>query len=499
MSHSVHGTFVSEKINKIRWRPDEFNNSQFFITGSVDNDCNNIKLWDFHENEEEDDIYPFLISTFPYCGDITEIQFLNADYFVTSSSSGSAHLMKIIPSYTENVALKNEIEWKEIHGFKNGDTSPCTSLAVYENDIVTVGEDGRINLLNAKAQRVHGKIEDADSCSIQCVIFLKHNEILTSNLRGQLKIWDLRSSSNDPNSTFMISGDQVTPTCLTYHPTQRHLIITGDDLGALTTWDLRHNTYPVNVLNAHDGAISEIQFDPEHPDQLFSCSSAGEIWHWATKSDSRLALLTDTIETNVWLAPDNVKNKLEVFTLMPTLGKPINSLDLNRKKVICGCDNEAIYLINGMASIGSDANDQSDCKYCKKVVANGVKCINCDSNYHPSCGQRINAKIIYCDNKKLPQSCDDVETNSTGTYNEILTYLKRLESDLKLEKSKNADLEIQYKAAIQTNVDTNKVDSRKNWSVTNQQNLINNNVNKDKKGVMAVATQPSTMMQSTQG
>ncbi|KAG5864312.1 hypothetical protein JTB14_025550 [Gonioctena quinquepunctata] len=70
--------------------------------------------------------------------------------------------------------------------------------------------------------------------------------------------------------------------------------------------------------------------------------------------------------------------------------------------------------------------------------------------------------------------------------------VERLESDLKLEKSKNADLEIKYKAAIETNVDTNKVDSKKNWSVINQQNLTNNNVNKDKKGVTAVTTQPST-------
>lgn len=46
-----------------------------------------------------------------------------------------------------------------------------------------------------------------------------------------MKIWDLRSNNNVPNITFMLSGDQVTPTCLAYHPTQRHLIIAGDDLG----------------------------------------------------------------------------------------------------------------------------------------------------------------------------------------------------------------------------------------------------------------------------
>ncbi|KAJ8934095.1 hypothetical protein NQ318_004976 [Aromia moschata] len=313
MSSSVHGTFVSEKINKIRWRPDPFDNSHYFITGSVDNDVNHIKLWDFHENQEEDDIYPFLVSTFPYCGDVTEIQFLNADYFVTSSSSGS-----------------------------------MAKIRLYENDIATVGEDGTINLLTAQSQNAVRTIANADSSSIHCVIFLKHNEILTSNLRGQMKVWDLRSSSDKPQSTFMLSGDQVTPTSLTYHPTQRHLIIAGDDLGALTTWDLRQNTYPVNVLNAHEGAISEVQFHSDYPDHLFSCSYSGEIWHWSAKTDAVPLIGIENNETNVWLTSDDVKSKLEVFTLMPTLGKPINTLDLNRNKVICGCDNEAIYLINGI-------------------------------------------------------------------------------------------------------------------------------------------------------
>lgn len=46
-----------------------------------------------------------------------------------------------------------------------------------------------------------------------------------------MKIWDLRSENNEPNNTFMLSGDQVTPTCMTFHPTQRHLILAGDDLG----------------------------------------------------------------------------------------------------------------------------------------------------------------------------------------------------------------------------------------------------------------------------
>nr|CAH7742510.1 unnamed protein product [Callosobruchus chinensis] len=347
MSHSLHGTYVSEKINKIRWKPDEFNNCHFFVTGSIDNEENFLKLWDF-TTILEDDIYPFQVASLASDGDITEIKFLDTDTLVTSTSSGSVYLIRVCQPYNDQIHLKTSTEWQNIHHFDNGESSPCTALAVYEkNDIVSVGEDGCINLLNSQSQRIFRRIGNADSCSIHSVLFLKHDEILTSNLRGQMKVWDLRNSSDKPSNTFMLSGDQVTSTCLTCHPTQRHLLISGDDLGALTTWDLRHNTYPINVLNAHEGAITEIQFHPDQPDHLFSCSSAGEIWHWSTKAKTVSSLIPDS-DTNVWLTHDNVKNKLEVFTLMPTLGKAINTLDLSKNAVICGCDNEAIYLINGV-------------------------------------------------------------------------------------------------------------------------------------------------------
>lgn len=90
----------------------------------------------------------------------------------------------------------------------------------------------------------------------------------------------------------------------------------------------------------------EIHFHPDHPDQLFTCSTAGDVWHWSPKmGGSSLGLLEGEI---IWLASDAIKNKLDVFTLMPKLHKPINSLDVNRNKVLCGCDNEAVYLISGV-------------------------------------------------------------------------------------------------------------------------------------------------------
>lgn len=150
---------------------------------------------------------------------------------MASSSLGSLVLFKINTNLSETYDFVREIEWDQIHGFKNCDAASCTSFALYENDIVSVGEDGRINLLAAQRKDVLRTIDNADSCSLNCVTFLKHNEILTSNTRGQMKIWDLRSNKDVPANTFMLSGDQVMPTCLVHHPTQRHLLVAGDEDG----------------------------------------------------------------------------------------------------------------------------------------------------------------------------------------------------------------------------------------------------------------------------
>ena len=53
-------------------------------------------------------------------------------------------------------------------------------------------------------------------------------------------------------------------------------------------------------------------------------------------------------DKNIWLNSDVAKHHLEVFTLMPQLHKPINSLDVNRSRVVCGCDNEAVYVFKNV-------------------------------------------------------------------------------------------------------------------------------------------------------
>lgn len=73
---------------------------------------------------------------------------------MASSSNGSADLLKVSYSDLKNSYLENKLNWKDLHHFTNGDSSSCTGLAVYDTDVVTIGEDGCINLLSIQSPKI---------------------------------------------------------------------------------------------------------------------------------------------------------------------------------------------------------------------------------------------------------------------------------------------------------------------------------------------------------
>lgn len=343
MTETIQGTFTSEKISKIRWQRDDFDEAKSFLTGSWDNPINNIAYWRF-ETSEEDETYPVSIFSCPFLGDVTEIQFINKDHFVVSSSNGSVKLLQIQEDPYHK--FKEIVSWDSIHQFKTTDQASCTALATFNQDIATVGEDGKINLLAGQQKKPFRVIENADSCSLLCVDFLRHNEIITSNIRGHMKLWDLRNDEDTPATTFMLPDQLKTEaTDITHHPTQRHIVAAGGGDGSLTVWDLRQSTYPISQLMAHDQAISEVIFHPDRPDNIFTCSINGELWHWKNSQGSKLKLETGD---NHWLTTRGNSNKINISSLCAPLHKPVNSIDIDRSTLLFGCDNEALYVIKNI-------------------------------------------------------------------------------------------------------------------------------------------------------
>lgn len=339
----MQGTFVSEKISKIRWRPEDFAEAANFLTGSWDDPVNKITYWNLQVNEDGESC-PAIVSSYPFLGDVTEIKFIAKNYFVASSSLGTVILLNISDNpYSQ---FKKRMAWENLHSFKTLEHAPCTGLSTFEQDIATVGEDGKINLLTASEAKPVRTIEQADSCSIHCIDFLRHTEILTGNLRGHMKVWDLRNGLDVPATTFMLSDQSKTEaTSIAHHPTQRHIVVAGGGDGSLTVWDLRHNTYPISQLNAHAKTVSEILFHPERPENLFTCSTSGELWHWNNAQNSKLKI--DSTDTH-WLNTIGASGKVNVTSLCSPMHKPINSIDINRSTLLFGCDNEAMYIIRNL-------------------------------------------------------------------------------------------------------------------------------------------------------
>ncbi|XP_014210853.1 nucleoporin Nup43 isoform X2 [Copidosoma floridanum] len=340
MTENVQCVFASEKINKVRFKHENFEDARYFVTGSWDDPVNKIGYWMFQKNEE-DELYPKNISSSLVLGDVTEIKFISYDTFVFSSSAGYAKIMKLqdVP-YPE---IKEHHSWDKLHRLKQ--SVSCTALATFGQDIVTVGEDGRINFLTAQKNDPVRSIDNADSCSLYCVDFLRHNEILTGNIRGHMKVWDLRSDQDAPTTTVMLSEQAKTEAmCIAHHPTQKHIVVAGAGDGSLTVWDLRYKTYPISQLSAHSNSISEIAFHPDRPENLYTCSITGEVWHWNNSQHSKLQL--DTTDTH-WLCTIGNKGKLQVNSLH-TLHKPVNSIDIDRSTLLFGCDNEAIYVMKNL-------------------------------------------------------------------------------------------------------------------------------------------------------
>lgn len=87
-----NGSFVSEKISKIRWIPEKYADPKTFITGSWGNSGQNtLKLWKLIRNEYSDDeneYVPKSEAKLSLYGDVTGLEMIDFNHIAVSSSSG---------------------------------------------------------------------------------------------------------------------------------------------------------------------------------------------------------------------------------------------------------------------------------------------------------------------------------------------------------------------------------------------------------------------------
>ncbi|KAJ6637922.1 Nucleoporin Nup43 [Pseudolycoriella hygida] len=353
----LNASVISEKVSKIRWVPEQYGAPQSFVTGNWDFASNNVRIWTYVQNELSDDeveYTPKSTAKVNIAGDVTGIQFVNLDNFLVSSSSGKVNLLNINRDLAANNLVQKHA-FEGLHTFPGNSVAPCTDISVCGNSVATVGEDGRLNIVNLSGMTVTKSFDEADHCSILCVNFINHKEILTGNRMGIIKIFDSLSDQKQPVTTLFTSCENDknsnAVSAITHHPTQTHIVLSGCEEGSITVWDLRQPEYPASYLSAHDSSITEIAFHPTEPVKVYTSSEGGELFQWLSSSNQftvdGIVHQPNTSETiNPWLSGERTKNSISWTPLISGIHKSINSFSVCGSKMVCSSDNEAIYFID---------------------------------------------------------------------------------------------------------------------------------------------------------
>ncbi|XP_055325450.1 nucleoporin Nup43 [Sitodiplosis mosellana] len=363
-SDQVNCSFVSEKVSKIRFVQEKYKQADTFITGGWGSDSNTVGLWkltkdELSNDENEVDYTPKSISKVKVDGDVTGLEFLNSESIVCTTSSDNVQLLLINLNHGlthESITVKHQIE--QLHKYKTNTPAVCSGLSVHETNIATVGEDGSLHVLSSQG-RIVKSFQHVDSCAISSVAFVNHNEIFTGNRIGIINVFDVRNTENKPSTKLVISTEDDKRsncvTCITYHPNQNHIVLCGSEEGTLTIWDLRQPAFPASYYTVHEkSSVSDVAFHRTDPTKLFTSSESGELFQWSHKAqqiteriDGQLTVVENE-NINPWLCGQRTKSRINLVRHLEGIGKAINCFDTSSSRVICGCDNEAIYLINNV-------------------------------------------------------------------------------------------------------------------------------------------------------
>uniref|UniRef100_A0A2K5DRY4 Nucleoporin 43 n=1 Tax=Aotus nancymaae TaxID=37293 RepID=A0A2K5DRY4_AOTNA len=155
----IYAKFVSQKISKTRWQPlppGSLQTAETFATGSWDNEENYVSLWSIGDFGNLDSDGGFegdhqLLCDIRHHGDIMDLQFFDQERIVTASSTGC---VTVFLHHPNNQTLSVNQQWTTAHyhtgpGSPSYSSAPCTGIVCNNPEIVTVGEDGRINLFRA--------------------------------------------------------------------------------------------------------------------------------------------------------------------------------------------------------------------------------------------------------------------------------------------------------------------------------------------------------------
>lgn len=281
-SHPFAGTFRSEhvlittmevineypghKISALSFIETPLQES-IIVTGTSDQlYSNRVQVW----LKQDSDLQ--LLHEDAFDGDVHSISYIQDSMLAMTSSKGS-----LIVYHLNNHRLDQVSEAKVCKGPANG-----VMFNERSKDIITVGEDGSIGLINLSKLSDKPSRTQVSMSALTCIESCSDKAVLVGNTAGHIKVVDLRTGKTEmslPNNLNSVS-------VIRRNPGSHHFVMTGHQNGIIALWDLRSakDASPFE-MSTHEGSVTGMQFI-EGDNVMMTSSLDGHLLKWTLENTS---------------------------------------------------------------------------------------------------------------------------------------------------------------------------------------------------------------------
>ncbi|XP_027329684.1 nuclear pore complex protein NUP43 isoform X1 [Abrus precatorius] len=341
-SSEIHRFPQYKYVDAVRWLPplSAFDRFAVLALFDFDSDVSSIEIHSFKSNPlslepQSSWVSPSRVSS------LKTSQFLQKTIIVASTSSGSLHFLF---SDSTDALLESEVSVPE--GALHSVPASCVDLMDGGVECVTVGEDGRVNLVTVGNSNLNYRrlFDSGGLVSYTSAKWASPMEFATGGYGFSLQWWDQRKPGG-PVSQFKGNWDKKLTSGIVHsidiHPSRKHTCLAGGSLGTVFAWDLRWQQQPIILSGAAAGVGNSVV-------QSISESEVWEVqYDRCIKSNSSSTRILPSMicsEDGILAVIEQGEEPIEL------LAEPcaINSFDIDRHNpsdVICSFEWEAVAIL----------------------------------------------------------------------------------------------------------------------------------------------------------
>ncbi|KAA8522831.1 hypothetical protein F0562_009254 [Nyssa sinensis] len=341
----IHRLPQSKYIDALRWLPPLSAFDRFVVLAVFDSDSDSSSV-EIHALNRSDppNLTPQSIWASPSrISSLRVSRSFHKPLVAASTFAGSLHVL-----FTDLVeaSLDSEVSIPE----KSLHVGPisCIDLQEKGSDCVSVGEDGRVNLISIGDSRLSSRrvFDSKGLVSYTAARWASPTEFVTGGLGFSLQLWDQRKPGG-PVSQVKGNWAQSTSSGIVHsidiNPSRKHTCLAGGSSGTVFAWDIRWQQQPIILsgmatggANAHSPSESEV-WEVQYDNYMHS-SNMGNV------SSSRILPVMICSEDGILAVVEQGEEPIEL------LAEPcaINSFDIDQQNpsdVICSLEWESIAIL----------------------------------------------------------------------------------------------------------------------------------------------------------